>query len=147
MGITRCTFTDTTRSLLDYATSPPSKLSLSRTLDTEIRYPTFSVPSTERQLNNAAPSPQVGGFPTIIFAHGYNVTPDTYSKLLDTWVRKGFVVIAPIFPGEEPTEVTRQHVNTEADLYNEPADMTFVIRHVLHDAAVVSRSCPLVAGL
>lgn len=147
VGVTRCRFTDTTRGLLDYATSPPSELSRSRNLVTEIRYPTSSVPTTVRQLNNAPPALVVGGFPAIVFAHGYDVTPDTYAKLLDTWVRKGFVVIAPFFPGEEPAEVARQHVDTEADLYNEPADMTFVMRHVLRDVLVPSRSCRLVAGL
>lgn len=147
VGITHCTFTDTTRVLLNYATSHPSVLSRRRTLVTEIRYPTTPVPSSNRESNNSVPASKVGGFPSIIFAHGYNVTPDTYAKLLDTWVRKGFVVIAPVFPGEEPAEVTRQDVDTEADLYNEPADITFVTRHVLRDSAVRSRSCPLVAGL
>lgn len=147
VGITRCTFVDATRKLLDYATSPPSVLAHDRTLDTEIRYPTTYEPSTARQLNNASPATQPGGFPTIVFAHGYDVTPDTYAKLLNAWVRKGFVVVAPVFPGEEPAEVARQRSNTEADLYNEPADMTFVIRHLLRDDAVRNGACPLVAGL
>jgi predicted dienelactone hydrolase len=147
VGITRCTFTDATRSLLDYGTSPPSVLSRRRTLVTEIRYPTSTLAPTNRQLINAPPALKSGGFPAVVFAHGYNVTPDTYAKLLDTWVRRGFVVIAPIFPGEEPAEVARQHANTESDLYNEPADMAFVTRHVLRDTAARNGACPLVAGL
>jgi hypothetical protein len=147
VGITRCTFMDATRNLRDFATSPPSVLAHDRTLVTEIRYPTTLEPSTTRELNNATPATKSGGFPTIVFAHGYDVTPDTYAKLLDAWVRKGFVVIAPVFPGEEPAEVARQRVNTEADLYNEPADMTFVIRHLLRDDTVRNGACPLVAGL
>jgi hypothetical protein len=147
VGITRCTFIDTTRNVLDYASTPPSVLAHERTLVTEIRYPTTSDPSTNRQQSSATPAAQPGGFPTIIFAHGYNVTPDTYVKLLDAWVRKGFVVIAPIFPGEEPAEVARQRTNTEVDLYNEPADMAFVTLHVLKDNAVRSPACPLVTGL
>ncbi|HEY5439367.1 MAG TPA: hypothetical protein VIJ99_10760 [Acidimicrobiales bacterium] len=114
---------------------------------TEIRYPTTSDPSTDREVNNATPAIVSGGFPTVVFAHGYDVTPDTYAKLLDAWVRKGFVVVAPIFPGEEPADVAHQHVNTEADLYNEPADMTFVIRHLLRDDVVHGGSCPLASGL
>ncbi len=147
VGITSCTFVDASRTLLNFADHPPRMVAPTRTLVTEIRYPTSSSPATSRQLTNALPAAQPGGFPTIVFAHGYDVTPDTYEKLLDAWVRKGFVVIAPVFPGEAPSEVSLQRANTETDLYNEPADMTFVMRHLLRASSSRDQACPLVTGL
>ena len=79
----------------------------------------------------------------IVFAHGYNVTPDTYAPLLDAWVRAGFVVAAPFFPDENKFEVAAQHgVNTEDDLINEPADLVYVTRQIINDTATKSSQCP-----
>jgi len=84
----------------------------------------------------------------IVFAHGYDVTPDIYAPLLDAWVKAGFVVAAPVFPDENEGEVTAQHdVNTEDDLVNEPADLTFVSRQLLGASAKGSPHCRLVRGL
>jgi hypothetical protein len=147
VGVTRCTFVDRTRNVLDYATSPPSVLAPARTLVTEVRYPTLSRSPSHAQITNAPPAPQVGGYPMIVFAHGYDVTPDTYASLLDAWTEKGFVVAAPIFPDESSIEVNRQHVNTEDDLFNEPADLAFVTRQLLTDSSTLIGACPLVQGL
>ena len=84
----------------------------------------------------------------IVFAHGYDVTPDTYAPLLDAWVKAGFVVAAPFFPDEDRSGVAAQHsVNTEDDLWNEPADLTFVTRQILDDSSAASAGCPIVHGL
>lgn len=148
VGITRCTFVDRSRPVLDYATAPPSRLSSERTLVTEIRYPALTTPGSGAEVSGARPAPRVGGYPTIVFAHGYDVTPDTYAPLLDAWARAGFVVVAPFFPDESKAEVDRQHgANTEDDLTNEPADLTFVTRQVLSDSASAFSSCPGVRGL
>jgi hypothetical protein len=147
VGVTRCTFVDRTRNVLDYATSPPSVLARQRTLVTEVRYPTLIRSPSRAETTNAPPAQQVGGFPMVIFAHGYDVTPDTYSSLLEAWTAKGFVVAAPIFPDESSIEVTRQHVNTEADIFNEPADVAFVTRQLLTASMRVTATCPLVQGL
>ena len=147
VGVTRCTFVDHTRSVLNYATSPPSLLARQRTLVTEVRYPTLSSSSQNTETANAPPALETGGFPLVVFAHGYDVTPGTYAALLDTWSREGFVVAAPIFPDESSTEVQRQQVNTEADLLNEPADLAFVIAQLNSDSATLSTTCPLVDGL
>ncbi|NNN09190.1 MAG: chlorophyllase, partial [Acidimicrobiaceae bacterium] len=45
----------------------------------------------------------------IVFAHGYDVSPDIYSALLNSWVRAGFVVVAPFFPDEKASAVIAQH--------------------------------------
>ena len=148
VGITRCTFVDPTRTVPDFATTPPSILSNRRVLVTEIRYPTNDPHSATTENVGAAPASQPGGFPMIVFAHGYDVMPDTYAALLDAWVEKGFVVAAPIFPDENPAEVSRQHnANTEIDMWNEPADLAFVTRQILKDSAALSSGCPLVHQL
>src|SRR5665213_350427 len=126
VGVARCTFVDPSRSVLNYSTTPATVLSHARTLVTEIRYPTQFVVGGPTQINGAKPVPKSGGYPTIVFAHGYDVTPDTYAPLLDAWVKAGFVVVAPIFPDESPSAVAAQHgANTEDDLLNEPAAVSY----------------------
>jgi len=84
----------------------------------------------------------------VVFAHGYDVTPDTYAALLDAWVRAGFVVVAPFFPDESASEVASQRgANTEGDLPNEAGDLTFVTRSVLQASANETTGCPIVSGL
>ncbi len=96
----------------------------------------------------APPVGQSGGYPTIVFAHGYDVTPDTYAALLDSWAEAGFVVVAPFFPDEESSEVNAQHgVNTEGDLVNEPGDLAFVTKAVIQASTTASTECPIVDGL
>lgn len=147
VGLAHCTFVDTTRGVLRYDTFPPSTLSHVRTLVTEIRYPTRAR-SGEAESVGALPAPRITGYPMIVFAHGYDVRPDVYAPLLDAWVRAGFVVVAPIFPDENPAEVANQHgANTENDLVNEPADITFATRQILHDSNASVSRCPIVRGL
>ncbi|MGC1419437.1 MAG: hypothetical protein WA786_04880 [Acidimicrobiales bacterium] len=134
--------------MLNYSTKPFSVLSRSRTLVTEIRYPTQFLAGGPSEKPGATPLAQSGGYPMIVFAHGYDVTPDTYAPLLDAWARDGFVVVAPFFPDEQPSEISAQHdVNTEDDLVNEPADLAFVTRSILQASASESPTCPLVSGL
>jgi pimeloyl-ACP methyl ester carboxylesterase len=84
----------------------------------------------------------------IVFAHGYDVTPDTYAPLLDAWTRAGFVVVAPFFPDEKASAVAAQHgANTEGDLANEPADLVFVTSQVLAASARRRPGCPILHGL
>lgn len=148
VGVARCTFIDHTRSVLDYATTPATVRSTSRTLLTEIRYPTQSTIGSSREIVGAAPARRNGGYPVIVFAHGYNVTPDTYAPLLDAWTRAGFVVVAPFFPDEKASTITAEYgADTEADLANEPADLTFVTQETLHASAATSPGCPVLHGL
>jgi len=148
VGIERCTFTDHTRRVINYSTAPHSVLSTNRTLVTEIRYPAQYVPGGPTELAGAPPVAQSGGYPVIVFAHGYDVTPDTYAALLDSWTRAGFVVVAPFFPDEQRSEVTAQRgVNTEGDLVNEPADLAFVTKSIVDAATSDPTACPIVSGL
>jgi hypothetical protein len=148
VGLARCTFVDHTRHLINYSTTPSSVMSSSRTLVTEIRYPTQLVANGPNETTGAPPVARVGGYPMIVFAHGYDVTPDTYAALLDSWARAGFVVVAPFFPDEKASMVAAQHgVNTEGDLVNEPADIAFVTKAVLQASIAKPGACPIVNGL
>ena len=148
VGVMRCTFVDHSRGVLNYTTNPYSTLSNSRTLVTEIRYPTLAGRAGVAETRDAAPASHPRGFPMVVFAHGYDVTPDIYAPLLDTWVRAGFIVAAPLFPAENQFGVAAQHgVNTEDDMVNEPADITFVTRQLLDASTSPSSSCPLPSGL
>ncbi|MDH2903872.1 MAG: hypothetical protein PXZ08_07980 [Actinomycetota bacterium] len=142
-----CTFIDTTRGVLDYSTTPATLRSNHRTFLTEIRYPIASRDSASSVLG-AAPLARRGGYPVIIFAHGYDVTPDTYAALLDSWVRAGFVVVAPYFPDEKASAVTAQHgADTEGDLANEPGDIVYVTSQVVVASARLRPGCPVLHGL
>lgn len=107
-----------------------------RTLLTTIRYPTLAG-ANGQETTDAPPARQFGPYPVIVFAHGYNVVPDTYRALLDAWTEAGFVVVAPLFPGENEHNVSALGGPTslagsraEADVYNEPYDLAFLIKMV-----------------
>jgi len=148
VGIRRCTFVDLSRHVLNYSTTPPSILALHRTLVTEIRYPAQLTSGGSGEVAGAAAVPRTGGYPLIVFAHGYDVTPDTYAPLLDAWTRAGFVVASPFLPDEQPTAIAAQRgADTEKDLANEPADLAFVTRQILQASASPMTACPVVSGL
>lgn len=102
-----------------------------RVLKVEILYPSVAVPAaTVRAL--AAPAVQFGPYPVVVFAHGYDLGPDTYRALLDAWVEAGFVVVAPFFPDTSNAAVAAQHgVDTEDDMFNQPGDIAFVVSQVV----------------
>jgi predicted dienelactone hydrolase len=115
---------------------------------TEIRYPSQYLAGQPVEVAGATPVELSGGYPMIVFAHGYDVTPDTYGALLDAWVQAGFVVVAPLFPDEQPSAVAAQHgTNTEDDIVNEPADLAFVTEAILQASANATSGCPIVSGL
>lgn len=148
VGVTRCTFIDPSRSVYDYSTVPARIRSTQRTLLTEIRYPIAAAHGGALETAGATPLAHVGGYPLIVFAHGYDVSPDTYATLLDDWARSGFVVVSPFFPDEKHSAVTAQHgADTEGDLANEPADLSFVTRSVLNASSQRDPACLLVQGL
>jgi dienelactone hydrolase len=78
--------------------------------------------------NIAAYRAGVGGlFPLMVFAPGFRQCAQSYSDLLGQWTTAGYVVAAVDFPRTSCT--TRSP--DEADLSNQPADVTFVIRRLL----------------
>jgi len=65
-----------------------------------------------------------GRFPLLVFGHGYEVTPASYTDLLNAWAKAGYVVAAPVFPLENQNAPGGPNEN---DLPNQPADMSLVI--------------------
>ena len=98
-----------------------------RTLVTQIRYPALGSDEAD-DVPDAPALTAAGPFPLIVFGHGFAETPTAYRRLLDAWARAGYVVAAPLFP------LTQKYVPggpREADLINQPADMSFVISRML----------------
>ena len=100
-------FVDASRAVhyVDGTTSP-------RVLVTQVR-----IPPTGR-----------GPFPLVVFCHGFALAPSTYTRLLDTWARAGYMVAAPAFPAERPTAPGGP---SRTDLPNEPRDVSFVVTRLL----------------
>lgn len=129
VGVVSCTFVDPTRPTVNYATGTNSP---GRRLVTEIRYPTIRPTFGLAESPNAAPYRRQAPYPLVVFAHGYDITPQAYAKLLDVWVKAGFVVAAPIFPDtNSATILAESDANTESDIDNQPADVAFVIKQLL----------------
>lgn len=95
-----------------------------RRLTTVVRYP--------KVLGGTA-ADRTRRFPLVVFAHGYDLTPGSYRTLLRTWARAGYVVAAPVLPGE--SAITPGGPN-RADLPNEPGDLRFVIDRLLGDSSL-----------
>lgn len=108
---------------------------LPRPVTTWLRYPAAGA-GAGVEIPNA---PAAGGsLPLIVFAHGFDVTPATYTRLLDAWAAAGYVVAAPVFllsSSEAPGGAD------ESDVLNQPADVSFVISTLL--VASASPSSPL----
>jgi dienelactone hydrolase len=74
----------------------------------------------------------------VVFGHGFATTPFRYERLLRAWAAAGYLVAAPVFPlgnANAPGEPN------EADIVNQPRDMSFVISRLL--AASASPANPL----
>jgi hypothetical protein len=105
-----------------------------REMQVEILYPTLSVGGSS-PLAWATPAYRFGPYPVIVFAHGYDVDPNTYRALLMSWAQAGYVVIAPLFPDTSLAAIQAQDgAYTESDTYNQPADVAFVVSQIV-DAA------------
>jgi hypothetical protein len=144
VGVSSCTFLDSSRATEDFATAADTA---GRSLVTEIRYPTTSPAAGHVETSGAAPARRYGPFPLVVFAPGYETTPDEYSKLLDSWVRAGMVVAAIWFPDTNSLAIERQGgVDTEADIINQPADVGFVTKHLLL-ASLSGVGCEIAKGL
>ncbi len=144
VGVTSCTFIDYTRSTFNYYTGKSLPY---RVLDTYIFYPKEN-PDTASS-GSASVAATKSPYPAIVFAEGYKVTPFTYRALLDFWVTKGFVVVAPMFPDTNKFAVKAMHnvETSEKDNSNEPADIAFVTRNIIADATQLSSNCKILYNL
>jgi dienelactone hydrolase len=115
---------------------PPVRLRLLRLVDRSRQAHFRNGTSGPRVLATEVRYPAVGRgpFPLLVFAHGFDETPDVYVRMLDTWARAGYVVAAPVFPVESAGAPGGAD---EGDLGNEPADLSFVI------SRLTARASPL----
>ena len=73
-----------------------------------------------------------GPWPLVVFGHGFASTPATYARLLQAWAAAGYLVAAPAFPlGNADAPAGPD----EADVVNQPRDMSFVISQLLAASA------------
>lgn len=135
VGLRMMRFVDRSRSIhLRNGMSEP------RTLVTYVRYPALGAPR-QTDVPDAPPATASGPYPLIVFGHGFAVTPQLYTRLLQSWARAGYVVAAPVFPlgsAESPGGPD------EADVINQPSDLSFVISSML---SLSRRGAGPVAGL
>jgi len=123
-----------------------------RTLVTEIWYPSIAG-SKVAPTTGATPDYRGGPFPVILFAHGFDTLPNTYASLLVSWVRAGFVVVAPVFPDENANKISSLTNPSyaeivESDVVNEPYDLAYVLGKVESGASGSNSSgAPWLKGL
>jgi dienelactone hydrolase len=92
-----------------------------RKLPTQIWYP--------RAQRSAGAQPARGPFPLVVFAPGYQKCIGTYEDLLKSWAAAGYVVAAVNFPRTN-CDLSAAAAD-EADLVNQPQDVSYVLRTLL----------------
>ena len=136
IGRKTVTWTDTNPSAGLVFNPAPGGSAGPRTLVTEIWYPSIGGSET---TPTAGEKPDYGGgpFPVIVFAHGFDTLPATYNPLLASWVKAGFVVVAPLFPDENANRINSlghltatQSEEVESDVVKEPYDIAYVVGKV-----------------
>jgi fermentation-respiration switch protein FrsA (DUF1100 family) len=98
-----------------------------RTLVTYVYYPALGAPG-QTDVVGAPPADVGGPYPLVVFGHGFAVTPQPYARLLQSWARAGYVVAAPVFPLGSANAPGGPN---EADVINQPRDLSFVISSLL----------------
>jgi hypothetical protein len=144
--VASCVFLESSGVTQDYVThlSVPG-----RRLVTDIYYPTIARRPHGGALRGSPPALGRAPYPVVFFAEGYGVDPSSYARLLESWVRAGLVVVAPMFPDANAATVSAIHRNVadEADMVYQPGDVAFVTRQVLADSAGTGSGCRVLRGL
>jgi len=126
VGVIHVTLVDTSRGTDARGDTPASSV---RTIQVTIRYPAAgAADQAEGELVPAA-----GEFPLVVFAHGYDVSAETYAAMEHDLAAAGFVVAAPDFP---LTSVVYDGPAIESDVVNQAADVSFVITQLLDPITV-----------
>lgn len=124
LGFHTVTFVDRSRMVLPPHTSTGAPEP--RTLVTDVWYP--ASPNGRGVRAGAVPDRADGPYPLVVFAHGFDVAPTTYAPMLEGIARAGFVVAAPVFPLTNPAAPGGPD---EADMVNQPADVSFVLGRLI----------------
>ncbi len=146
IGLRTVTWTDTNPSAGLAVNPAPGGSAGPRTLVTEIWYPSIGG-SDKTPTAGEKPDYRGGPFPVIVFAHGFDTLPATYTALLVSWVKAGFIVAAPLFPDENANKInslgsrtTAQSELAESDVVNEPYDIAYVAGEVESGASGAASS-------
>jgi alpha-beta hydrolase superfamily lysophospholipase len=125
VGAHTYTFVDQSRPTLPHGSYPGAP---SRTLPTLLLYPAKGDPG-QPPVTDARPlrRPRHGGFPVVVFAHGFNGTPGGYTPFLAQLVQRGYVVAAPAFP---LTVLGAPGGPRLGDYERQPGDVSFVLTRV-----------------
>lgn len=113
-------------------TEPASGTLPARSLITAVRYPTSGAPGGNN-IPGATPLRSGGPYPLVVFSQGFDITPESYARLLNSWAAAGYVVADPAYPYTSPNSpggVVR------SDIVHHPADLSFVITTLLNDHAL-----------
>jgi dienelactone hydrolase len=126
VGVHQVTYVDSSRST---SANGSFEGASTRTLPTTIWYPAQGDPGNAAQ-SDAPPDRDHGRYPLVLFAHGYDVTPDFYRPMLERWAAAGYVVVAPTFPILSGIPGGASHTDYEKTF----DDASFVISRVLDTA-------------
>jgi predicted dienelactone hydrolase len=105
--------------------APPG--SRSRSIPAVVRYPSLGAPGGSEHPG-ADPDRTNGPYPLLVFSSGFDIAPEAYAALLESWATAGYVVVDPTYPLTGPG--SPEGVD-EADIVNHPADLRFVITSLL----------------
>lgn len=112
---------------------PPSAGLPARSLETMVRYPALGTPGGS--IPDATPLHGASPYPLVVFSQGFDVAPEAYARLLNSWAAAGYVVADPAYPYTSPNApggVIR------SDIVHHPADLSFVISSLLKAGAASS---------
>lgn len=131
--------TTTTGGLLSHLNIAPTDRAPSAMIADEVTFedPSRSAPDRgvaedpgPRRLRTVLRRPPIATepLPLVVFAHGYNTTPETYEPLLDTWAAAGYLVAAPDLPGST-SDLPGTPVR---DITDQARDLSFVATELLN---------------
>jgi dienelactone hydrolase len=118
IGVTKVTLVDPSRPGPARGSTPATP---QRRLPVTVRYPVAGAAGAG-EATDAAAAP--GAFPLVVFAHGFDVSADTYATLEHGLAAAGFVVAAPDFP---LSSSAFPGPAVETDIVNQALDVSFVI--------------------
>lgn len=119
---------------------PATTTLAARSLVTTVRYPSSGAPGGVN-VPGATPLRADRPFPLIVFSQGFDVTPESYVRLLDAWASAGYVVADPAYPFTSPNSAGGV---VRTDIVHHPTDLSYVITALLADSA---KSGGTLAGL
>ena len=112
---------------------PPSEGLPARSLETMVRYPALGTPGGS--IKGATPLRRASPYPLVVFSQGFDVAPEAYARLLNSWAAAGYVVADPTYPFTSPNALGGV---IRSDIVHHPADLSFVISSLLSAAAASS---------